>query len=55
LAGEDYQVVAVSIDPAETAALAARKKTAIDGAASWHFLTASVETVEALTQAAGFR
>jgi protein SCO1/2 len=55
LAGEDYQVVAVSIDPAETAALAARKKTAIHGAASWHFLTASVETIEALTQAAGFR
>ena len=55
LAGEDYQVVAVSIDPAETAALAARKKKAIHGAASWHFLTASVQTIEALTQAAGFR
>lgn len=55
LAGEDYQVVAVSIDPAETAALAARKKKAIHGAASWHFLTASLPTIEALTQAAGFR
>ena len=55
LAGEDYQVIAVSIDPAETAALAARKKKAIHGAASWHFLTASVPTIEALTQAAGFR
>jgi protein SCO1/2 len=55
LAGEDYQVIAVSIDPAETAALAARKKKALHGAASWHFLTASVETIEALTRAAGFR
>ena len=53
LAGEDYQVIAVSIDPAETAALAARKKKAIHGAASWHFLTASAQTIEALTQRRG--
>ncbi|MGZ8433441.1 MAG: SCO family protein [Candidatus Binatia bacterium] len=55
LAGEDYQVIAVSIDPTETAALAARKKKALHGAASWHFLTAPVQTIDALTQAAGFR
>src|SRR5262245_28744086 len=50
LAGEDYRVLAVSIDPAETPALAAQKKTASKAGAGWHFLTGAPESIAALTE-----
>lgn len=55
LAGDDYQVVALSIDPAETPALAAQKKAASKAGDSWHFLTGTADSITALTEAAGFR
>lgn len=54
LAGADYQVLAVSIDPTETAALAAQKKASSKAPDGWHFLTGTPESIAALTQAAGF-
>jgi protein SCO1/2 len=60
-AGADYRVVAVSIDPRETPALAADKKRALmeragpGAAAGWHFLTGPQSSIEPLAQAAGFR
>lgn len=55
LAGEDYQVLAVSIDPTETPELAARKKATSKAPPSWHFLTGQSDGIAALTAAAGFR
>jgi protein SCO1 len=61
-AGDQYDVVTVSFNPHETTAdAAAKKKDYIrrygrPGAASgWHFLTGSVESISALTQAVGFQ
>lgn len=61
-AGREFDIVTVSIDPTETATLAAKKKathlasykraTAAEG---WHFLTGSEANIKALTAAAGFR
>jgi protein SCO1/2 len=61
-AGKGFDVVAVSIDPAETPELAAKKKAGYleryerPGTESgWHFLTGDPASIEALTRAIGFR
>jgi protein SCO1/2 len=61
-AGNHYQVVVVSFDPRETADLAAAKKVSyvesygrLDAAGGWHFLTSEQPSIDALTQAVGFR
>jgi protein SCO1/2 len=61
-AGEQFEVVTVSIDPGETPALAAAAKGryirdygrpgAADG---WHFLTGEASAIARLTEAVGFR
>ncbi|GMU64278.1 MAG: photosynthetic protein synthase I [Acidobacteriota bacterium] len=60
--GRDYDVVFVSFDPTDTAekAAEARARTLAtygreEGSDGWHFLTASPETIAALTGVAGFR
>jgi protein SCO1/2 len=59
-AGKDYEIVAVSIDPAEGPELAARKKKEYvregsgRSAAGWHFLTGREESIRALAGAVGF-
>ena len=60
--GEDYTVLSISIDPRETAALAAeKKKTYVRGyrragaEENWHFLTGDAESIAKLTRAVGFR
>jgi protein SCO1/2 len=60
--GQQFQVVTVSIDPRETAALAAAKKQALlqhhglEGAADgWHFLTGKPDAIQHLAQTVGFR
>ena len=58
--GADYEIVFISIDPAETPSLATRKKEAYtsefgrDGAAGWHFLTGREEAIKTVAQAVGF-
>jgi protein SCO1 len=61
-AGREFDVVAVSINPKETPALAAQKKQAyVDRykrphtAAGWHFLTGKEENIQRLAAAVGFR
>lgn len=61
-AGRDYDVVAVSFDPAEGPKLSSAKKLAYvskygrEGSAEgWHFLTGRQESIAALTRAVGFR
>jgi protein SCO1/2 len=60
--GQDFEVVVVSIDPGESAKLAAATKSEMLGrygrtgtAAGWHFLTGSKGSIDKLTAAAGFR
>ncbi len=60
--GREFDVVAVSIDPRETPALAAAKKAAyVDrykrqgSEGGWHFLTGTQDSIAAVTSAAGFR
>lgn len=60
--GSDYTVLALSIDPRETTAMAAAKKRNYarsyqrEGAESgWHFLTGNEASIAALTTAVGFR
>jgi protein SCO1/2 len=60
--GADYEVVAVSFDPRETAVLAAaKKKSYVDrynrpgSEHGFHFLTGSEASIKALTAAAGFK
>jgi protein SCO1/2 len=60
--GKDFDVVTVSFEPKETAALAAAKKKAYlaryrrPGAEEgWHFLTGDAPAIAALTSAVGFR
>jgi protein SCO1/2 len=62
LAGQDYEVVIVSIDPGETHAIAAEKKRQYltrlnrsDAAPRWHFLTGDAAAIRRLTAEAGFR
>jgi len=58
-AGRDYDVVAVSIDPAETSADASAAKThdatTNAGVAEWHFLTGQESEIRRLADAVGFR
>jgi protein SCO1/2 len=61
-AGQDFDVVAISIDPEESAELAAKKKASYlerydrPGTESgWHFLTGDRASIAALTEAIGFR
>jgi protein SCO1/2 len=61
-AGDEFEVVAVSIDPGETPALAAAKKASCVGrygrpgtAGGWHFLTGGEASIAALAEAVGFR
>ena len=60
--GQEFEVVTVSFDPAETSALASAKKKAYmarynrpEAHAGWHFLTGPRQSVDALTRAVGFR
>ena len=60
--GRDYDVIAVSFDPKETAALAAAKKKVYlerfgkaTASSSWSFLTGEPAEIEQLTRAVGFR
>jgi protein SCO1/2 len=60
--GRDFDIVTVSFDPRETAALARKKKShyveelgAASAASGWHFLTGDSTAIAALTAAAGFR
>ncbi|MDH4070894.1 MAG: SCO family protein, partial [Ignavibacteria bacterium] len=61
-AGNEFEVVTVSIDPTETDSLASAKKaeyiTAYDRegtAGGWHFLTGDQEQITRLAQSVGFR
>lgn len=60
-AGEDYQVISISFDETETPELAKRSRDSYyaamnDGIAAdgWRFLTGDIESILALTDAAGF-
>ncbi len=60
--GKEFEVVTVSFDARETPQLAAAKKDSYmarygrEGAAKgWHFLTGDQKSIDALTQAVGFR
>jgi protein SCO1/2 len=60
--GRDFDVIAVSIDPRETAELAARKaRQYVEGYGragserGWHFLTGDQGSIDALARAIGFR
>lgn len=62
IAGQDYTLIALSIDPAETSKDAARAKATdiaqypLPGAAQdWHFLTGSASAIGAIADAVGFR
>jgi protein SCO1/2 len=59
--GKDFDVIVISIDPAETPALAAKKKAYYlkrygrpETAAGWHFLTGQKAAIDAVTDAVGF-
>jgi protein SCO1/2 len=60
-AGEQYRVIAVSIDPRETPKVAADKKRSVlgstppEGASGWHFLTGQESGIATLAEAVGFR
>jgi protein SCO1/2 len=63
--GQEFEVVTVSFDPREEAALAAAKKNTYvnylpadrrsSAAAGWHFLTGDEASIKRLTEAVGFR
>ncbi|HMF93171.1 MAG TPA: SCO family protein [Vicinamibacterales bacterium] len=60
--GEDFEIVTVSFNPADTPASASAKKAIYleryrreGAAASWHFLTGDPPSIDRLTRAAGFR
>ncbi len=62
LPGSDYEVVAVSINPAERPALAAAKKALLldrlgrpEASGSWHLLTGDEAEIRRLAAAVGFR
>jgi len=59
--GPDFNVIVISIDPAETPELAAKKKAFYlkrygrpETAAGWHFLTGKEPAINAVTKAVGF-
>lgn len=60
-AGKEFEIITVSIDPRETPPMAADKKHTFlqryrraGAEQGWHFLTGDQESIDALTQAAGF-
>lgn len=60
--GDQFEVVTVSIDPAETPELARAKKETIleyygrpEGGKGWHFLTGDQTAIDALARTVGFR
>jgi protein SCO1 len=60
--GKDFEAVTVSFDPKDTPALAGAKRDVYAGqygrpgaAAHWHFLTGEQASIDALTDAVGFR
>jgi len=60
--GKDFQIVAISIDPTETPAIAASKKREYvtyyghpESASGWHFLTGKKDQIDLVAQAVGFR
>jgi protein SCO1/2 len=60
--GKEFQIVTLSIDPSEGAALAAKKKEAYlasygrkEAAAGWHFLTGDADEIRSLADRVGFR
>jgi len=62
--GRDFEILAVSIDPRETPALAAKKRAAYlsryglpatGHGAGWHFLTGGADQISALASAVGAR
>ena len=62
MAGEDFHVIAVSIDPREGPRLASEKKAAVTTRHSrqgadrgWHLLTGEQQAIESLARALGFR
>jgi protein SCO1 len=62
IAGQDYELAVISIDPDETASDAEQAKTAdlaafpLPGAVhDWHYLTGTRNAIAALTDAAGYR
>jgi protein SCO1 len=59
--GKDFQIVAISIDPTETPAIAASKKREYvtyyghpESASGWHFLTGQQPAIDAIAKATGF-
>jgi protein SCO1 len=59
--GKDFQIVAISIDPTETPAIAAPKKREYvtyyghpESAPGWHFLTGQQPAIDAVAKATGF-
>jgi protein SCO1/2 len=61
-AGDQFEIVTLSIDPEETAVQAAAKKQQYteayrrgERAAGWHFLTADAPTIATLARSVGFR
>lgn len=61
-AGEEFEVITVSIDPGETTELAVAKKKEYldsygrpDAAAGWHFLTGNQDQIAELAKTVGFR
>jgi protein SCO1/2 len=61
-AGNEFEVITVSIDPTETSELAARKKSEYIAAykregvrGGWHFLTGDQESIAKLASSVGFR
>src|ERR1700761_5717978 len=59
--GKDFQIVAISIDPTETPAIAAPKKREYvtyyghpESAPGWHFLTGQQPEIQAVARATGF-
>jgi protein SCO1 len=59
--GKDFQIVAISIDPSETPAIAASKKREYvayyghpKSASGWHFLTGQQPAIDAVAKATGF-
>ncbi len=59
-AGAQFEVIAVSIDPEETAAIAATASASLVASSGtarvgWHFLTGDADAIAQLAQAVGFR
>lgn len=60
--GKDFDIVVISIDPGEDAALAAEKRATYSDSykrsssdAGWHFLVGEAASIEAVAKAVGFR